>query len=437
MTDKNQIENIYPTKPDYENLVFGTARPQKSGGTVGEKKNSSSDGAEVTVLAIVAAVILVVIAFCLIFVSKGMFVSHDGDFSLIFRGDAKNPFKTAASTVATEANNGFDIDISDPPGFSVTEVESHGVMSVAKIAEDVSPSVVAVVVDGVNGYSVVSGVVLTDNGLIVTSAEALRWVSGVTVVDHSGKRYSAALVGMNLYSDIAVIKVDAVGLDAAVFGNSNAVLVGDSVVAIGTPYDLSLMGTTTSGIVSAINRDIVRGDSVIALIQSDITVTDGFAGGPLINKYGQIVGIVTRMFGGDYSEFGFAVPMDTVREIIVDIVNTAASGDAAPVPSLGINAYFMDDRIADAYGMPEGLVIREVFENTPTHAAGIRPGDVITMMDGVRLTDLAIYRNIKNTHSVGDRVELTVYRDANIYDHIGGEYLNFTVYFINEADIQQ
>ena len=425
-----------PTKPDYEKLVFGTARPQSGKkGPEGENTASSGNGYDITVLAIVASALLVIITLCLVVVSRGMLVSHDGKFSFVFGDTAGDPFKTAGSDVPVVTHEGLDIDLSDPP-MSVTPVENPGELTVDVIAEQVNPSVVAVMVSGMNGYSVVSGVVMTEDGFIVTSAEPLRWVNSVIVCTRDGGRYEASLVGMDLSSDIAVIKTDATGLDAAVFGNSDAVRVGDRVVAIGTPYDLALMGTTTSGIVSAINRNIVRGDGVLALMQSDITVAEGFAGGPLINKYGQIVGIITCSFGEDYSGFGFAVPMNTAKGIIEKIVNTVSSGRTDPVPSLGISAYFVEERIAEAYGLPEGLAVTDVAQNSHSYAMGLRAGDVITELDGVRLTDVLIYETLKGRHSVGDMVELTVYRDENLYDDEKGEYISMSVYLINFADIQ-
>ncbi|MBR4941418.1 MAG: trypsin-like peptidase domain-containing protein [Clostridia bacterium] len=437
MTENNDFEKSYPVKPDYDKLVFGTALPAETEKKPQESGMGANGGYDVTVLAVVAAVLLVIITLCLLVVSNGMLISHDGKFSFILGEDQDDPFKTVSTTVLSETDAGLDINISDPPAMSVNPVENQGILSAAEIAEQVTPSVVAVMVSGVDGDSIVSGIVLTEDGLIVTSAEALRWMDSVSVITLDGDRYAAALVGMDLSADIAVMKVDATGLDAAVFGNSDAVEVGDTVVAIGTPYDMSLMGTVTSGMVSSINRDIVRDDRVIALIQSDLTVKDGFSGGPIINKYGQIVGIITRSFGEDYDGFGFAVPMNTAKGYIENIVNTAASGEEKePAASLGINAYFISDRVAEAYGLPRGLVVTDVQENSSTFASGLRSGDIITELDGVRLTDIWIYENVKSHHKVGDKVELTVYRDGNRFDENQGEYLTLTVYFIDNSEFR-
>ena len=436
MTDNHGIEKTYPVRPDYENIVFDKVDGGK-GSPSGKKKQAASGGYDITVLAIVAAVLLVLITFCLIVVSRGMLVSHDGTFSLIFGSEGEDPFRRVGESNLQITEDQIDIDLSDPPAFSVASVDNPGILSEAEIASDVSPSVVAVLVSGVNEQTIVSGIILTTDGFIVTSAEALRWVDSVSVVTPDGKRYAASLIGMDLSSDIAVIKIDATELDAAVFGNSNAVQVGDRLVAIGTPYDLSMMGSTTSGIASAINRNIINGDSVISLIQCDITVTDGFAGGPMINKYGQVVGIITRSMGTEYSEFGFAVPLNTAKDIIEKIVRKAAGEATEPVLSLGINAYFIEKRVASAYGFPEGLVITKVMEDTGTYAAGLREGDVITALDGVRLTDIMVYENVRNRHSVGDKVEVTVYRDDDRFDEISGEYLTFSVYFIDSAELQK
>ncbi|MBQ1955987.1 MAG: trypsin-like peptidase domain-containing protein [Clostridia bacterium] len=436
MTDNHDIEKNYPVRPDYGDLAFDRVDKAKNTPSA-ENKQASSGGYDVTVLAIVAAVLLVLITFCLIIVSRGMLVSHDGTFSLIFGSEGEDPFKRVEQSSLQIQEDPLDIDLSDPPAFSVAPVENPGVLSEAEIVEQVNPSVVAVLVSGLNDQTIVSGVILTTDGFIVTSADALRWVDSVSVVTPDGEKYAARLIGMDLSADIAVIKIDATGLDAAVFGNSNAVQVGERLVAIGTPYDLSLMGSTTSGIASAINRNIINGDSVISLIQCDITVTDGFAGGPMINKYGQVVGIITRSMGEGYSEFGFAVPLNTAKDIIEKIVRTAAGEKTEPVLSLGINAYFIEKRVASAYGFPTGLVITKVIEDTGAYAGGLREGDVITSLDGVRLTDIMVYENIKNRHNVGDMVEVTVYRDDNRFDEVSGKYLTFSVYFIDSAELQK
>ena len=436
MTDNHENEISYPVRPDYENIVFDKVGTGKGKTSDSGNEKHPSGGYDVTVLAIVAAILLVAITFCLIVVSRGMLVTHDGNFSLIFGGDSGEPFKRVEGSQFQISEEPIDISISDPPPVSVMTVENPGELSETEIASVVTPSVVAVVISGVNSQEIVSGIILTTDGFIVTSAEALRWVNSVAVVTVDGARYPASLVGMDLSSDIAVIKIDATGLDAAVFGNSNAVQVGDRLVAIGTPYNLSLMGTATSGIASAINRNIINGDGIISLIQCDITVTDGFAGGPLTNKYGQVIGIITRAIGEDYAEFGFAVPMSTAKGVIEEIVKKAAAQSQEPVLTLGINAYFAEKKVASAYGLPAGLVVTKVLENTSTYDAGLRAGDVITHMDGVKLTDILVYENIKNRHSVGDKVEVTVYRDDDRFDEKDGEYLDFTVYFMSSADIQ-
>lgn len=439
MTDNNNLEKAYPTKPDYDRLVFGPAVPaSKYSGDAPEKRRQSEPN-DIKLLAIVAAVLLALISGSFIIITNGILIRHNGKFSFLLRQkDESDYFKPSVTASPVVTDNGIDIDLSDPPGLGTAEVENPGVLSTAEIAEKVAPSVVAILSSGVDGQSIVSGVILTENGFIVTSASAVKWASGLTVVVDSGERFEAELVGMNLGADLAVIKISAAGLDSAVFGNSDAVMVGDKLVAIGTPYNLTLMGTTTSGIVSALNRNIIHGGSSMSLIQSDITVSSGFSGGPIINVYGQVVGIITCAVGGDYDGFSFAIPMNSAKTIIESIVNSASeSATYSSGACLGIDAFFMSKKLAAASNLPVGLCVTGVYEGSSAYDEGLRAGDVITEIDGVRLTDLLAYNTIKESHSEGDIVELTVYRDEDRFDDEEGEYLEIAVYFIDSSQMTE
>lgn len=392
-----------------------------------EKNKKQNTRSMLFTMAVVSACVLLLfilaVGFMLI---KGVtfMTGDDGRISVIFGGGAaSDPFARPEASGQTAASGGLTIE--DPPsGVTTVPVENPGELTIPQIAKEVKPSVVGIAAYGSGYMSVGSGIILTGNGYIVTSYSVIRGAGELTVVLASGEKYPAEVVGADASSDIAVIYIEAAGLPAATFGNSDALEVGDLAVAIGTPYSLSLMGTTTSGIISAINRDIIIDGRVMSLIQTDASVAEGSAGGALVNKYGQIVGINSIALGKEFGGIGFAVPMNTAKPIIDELVK---QGGISANPSLGITGQFLSNELSATYGLPDGLYVRAVWTGSDTYKKGVRPGDIVTALDGVRITDISAYNERKNSHRAGESVMLTVYRDSNIYDDQPGNYFSVTV----------
>ena len=275
-----------------------------------------------------------------------------------------------------------------------------------------------------------SGFVYDTEGHIITNQHVIEGASAIQVSFLDGNVTSASVVGMDIYSDIAVIKVDqeVTTLQPVVLGASSELVVGDPVAAMGNPFGLS--DTLTAGIVSSVERtmEAAGGYVIIDIIQIDAAVNPGNSGGPLVNLKGQVVGVNTAIQSetGTFTGIGFAIPSDTVKREIDDLIET---GDYKH-PWLGVSALDMNIAIADAIGLekPQGVLIVDVTEGSPADQVGLRGadqnvtldgqltpigGDVITGIEGLptrRMSDLVVYME-RNT-SPGDSVVLELIRDG-------------------------
>ena len=275
-----------------------------------------------------------------------------------------------------------------------------------------------------------SGFVYDMKGHIITNHHVIEDASTIQVSFLDGNVTSASLVGMDIYSDIAVIKVDSqvTTLQPIVLGTSFDLTVGEPVAAMGNPFGLS--DTLTVGIVSSLERTLTAAENyvIIDIIQIDAAVNPGNSGGPLVNLNGQVVGVNTAIQSetGTFTGIGFAIPSDTVKREIGDLIETGTYKH----PWLGVSALDVNIAIADAIGLekPQGVLIVEVTAGSPAEQVGLRGadqnvtldgqltpigGDVITGIDGLparRLADLVVYME-RNT-SPGDSVVFEIIRDG-------------------------
>lgn len=291
--------------------------------------------------------------------------------------------------------------------------------------EQVGPAVVTVVatlsaqmgpfgaVSG--GTSSGSGVIISDQGYIVTNNHVIAGSESVSVVLASGEVRKAQVVGSDRFVDLAVLKIDGKLPGVAVLGNSDTLKVGESVIAIGSPLG-EFMNTVTAGVISATGRSLDTGDGYVmeGLLQTDAAINKGNSGGPLVNLAGQVIGINTLIVRtvnqGDVVEgLGFSVPSNTVRAIANQLIST---GKVAR-PTLGIRWQAITPDIASMYGLPVqwGVYISRLVSGGPADKAGLQPGDIITHINGVELNDSHPYMNTLFTYKPGDQVELTVQRD--------------------------
>ena len=267
-----------------------------------------------------------------------------------------------------------------------------------------------------------SGIVMSSDGYIVTNAHVIYdteseynmgKATSVSVVmgENHDEEYEAEIVGYDIQTDLAVLKIDAEGLTPAEFGNSDDLRVGELVVAIGNPLGFELYGTTTCGIVSAKNREVELEDKTMTLIQTDAAINSGNSGGMLLNSYGQVIGINSLKMGSSYGEasvegLGFAIPINDAAEIIKSLIN---DGYVTGRPQLGITGTTITEEQAAFYHIPQGVYVYSVSENS---AAGLQEGDVITAIDGVEITKMEELNERKNLHKAGETVTLGINRDG-------------------------
>ncbi len=306
----------------------------------------------------------------------------------------------------------YQIPQSVTPNYNFREnVEIGDKLTNQEIIQKVSPSVVTVMVEvSENGQTATgfgTGIIYTDNGYILTNAHVVAEARNVAVTDINGNRYNAKVVGQDAQSDTAVIKIEATGLTPAEFGQSSKVVPGDKVIAIGTPYDMNLSYTATEGMVSAL-RDSLQFPELgytLDLIQHDAAINSGNSGGPLVNEYGQVIGINSIKISGTYENLGFALQIDDVIPLAQELMNNGKISR----PGIGITGYtFEMDNLRGAF-------IYTVVENGPAHKAGLQPGDIIIKADDTVIETIDGLKDALQSKKIGDKVTVTYMRNNQIH----------------------
>ncbi len=260
-----------------------------------------------------------------------------------------------------------------------------------------------------------SGVVITEDGYIVTNYHVVNGASSVQVTLYNGDTYDATVVGGDSDYDVAVLKINATGLTPVTLGDSADVNVGDTVLAIGNPLG-ELTFSMSQGIVSSCDRAINVDGTPFNMIQVDASINPGNSGGPLMNLYGEVVGIVSAKYS-TYSSttvegLGFAIPINDVKSVITDIMeNGAVTGKAYMAVTVGT----MNAQMAAQYSidLDQGVFVYSVVDGGAGDKAGLRLGDVITKMGDTAITSRQDLSAAMKNYRAGDTVTLTVYRDGS------------------------
>lgn len=268
-----------------------------------------------------------------------------------------------------------------------------------------------------------SGFIITEDGYVVTNYHVVSGASSVEVTLYNGDTYDATVIGGDSDYDVAVLKINASGLQPVTLGESTDVNVGDTVLAIGNPLG-ELTFSMSQGIVSSCDRAINVDGTPFNMIQVDCSINPGNSGGPLVNLYGEVVGIVSAKYS-TYSSttvegLGFAIPISDVRSIITDIMENGAVTDKA---YMAITAGTMNEQMAAQFNIDvtEGVFVYSVVEGGAGDKAGLRLGDVITKMGDKTLTSRQDLSAAMKGYRAGDTVTLTVYR--------GGQYIEVELTF--------
>lgn len=294
-------------------------------------------------------------------------------------------------------------------------------LTVNEIAKHTGPSIVGIsCITKVQGYfgmqqseSSGSGIIVTEDGNIVTNNHVIEGATSIKVKLNTGNEYDAVLVGGDEKTDIAVIKIKPnEELRAAQIGDSGNVEVGDMAVAIGNPLASELFGTVTAGVISGVNRTMVVGQREMTLIQTDAAISPGNSGGALINHYGEVIGINSVKLVDSAAEgLGFAIPMNEAIPIIKDLTEF---GYVKGRPMLGITVREITADLAYYNNLlvDHGLYVMSVADNSGAYKAGLTRADIIVKFDGKVVNTLSELNSIRDKHKAGDTVTVTIIRQG-------------------------
>lgn len=335
-------------------------------------------------------------------------LSSENGLTAILGGNDSQETDSAQSS----DDSAFSMEIQEKPessdgGFVVKDVSD--------VVQKVRPSVVGVITESFQTYSTSStgsGIILSEDGYIVTNNHVVEGGDSIAVTLDDGETYAAELIGTDVKSDIAVLKIDAQNLPAAEFGDSSQVEVGEAAIAIGNP--LGLNGTVTAGIISAVDREIQVGSSNMVLLQTDASINPGNSGGALLNEYGQVIGVNSAKISSEDSEgLGFAIPSNTVGPIVEELID---KGYVSGRPLTGISGRNVSALAAAFYNIPQGILVDQVAPESDAAAKGLTAGDVIIGVDDIRVENISDACTLRDEHKAGDTMKLTFYRQGSTHE---------------------
>lgn len=259
-----------------------------------------------------------------------------------------------------------------------------------------------------------SGIIITSDGYVVTNSHVInnsKTTYLIQIITSDGKEYSAGVVGYDSRTDIAVLKMDnAKNLRVATFGNSDKIELGEDIIAVGNPGGLDYQNSITKGIVSAVNREL-SSTSLVKYIQTDAAINPGNSGGPIVNLYGQVIGIATsKIVSEQYEGMGFAIPSTTAKEIVDSLMR---KGYVEGRVKIGISGTAVDSETASSMNVPQGILVAEVSSDGPCADSPLQTDDIITEIDGKTVASFADVYEILEQHKAGDKVEIKYYRYSN------------------------
>ena len=359
-----------------------------------------------------------VAAACLLF-AGGALIGH-----MVYTGDG-NAVKASA-----QAGDLPTVQLNETPNLDPDNYDVVNGLAGEEIYKKVSPSIVSVIATTASGVGSGSGVIMSEDGYIITNNHVVEGAQSVTVQLSDSTQYDATIIGTDEQTDLAVLKVEPKDtLTAAEFGDSDELQPGEYAYAIGSPGGVQFANTITGGRISAINRDVTINDRVMTLIQTDASINPGNSGGALINKYGQVVGITSaKLSSSGFGEasvegMGFAIPINTAKEVVDELI---ANGYVAGRPSIGISGY----NVESADGSISGVQVQTIDSRAKAASEGLQVGDVIIAVNGTPTPTMDDINEIKEDMKAGDKLTLTVYRIST------GKTLNLTVTLTDAHDLE-
>jgi serine protease Do len=344
--------------------------------------------------------------------------------------------QTSTVQTSTQTASGTTTNLVSLSNFSNTAVFAANKILPSIVGIEVSYSVASNSIGSFFGYSqpqtstataTGSGIIISEDGYIVTnnhvvdssSSNSYYELSKATSIkiklnsDTYGDdaTYDATVVGQDSQTDLAVLKIEKTGLTAAEFADSDQAVVGEFVMAVGSP--LGLDTTVTQGIISAVNREVESDGTKYTCIQTDAAINSGNSGGALINSDGKVIGINTLKLSGTGVEgIGFAIPINSAT----DVISQLKAHQKVLRPYIGITGINLDEQTAKKYKLEVGVYIKSVEDFSPAEKAGLKAGDVIIKADGKSITTKDELNEIKNSHQIGDTMTLTVNRNGSDKD---------------------
>lgn len=294
-------------------------------------------------------------------------------------------------------------------------VFDKSVSPVVPIAKKVSPAIVAISMktqsrsffgDVYEGEGTGSGIIIDNEGHIVTNNHVVEGANELTVILKDGKELEATLIGRDASTDLAVIKVNEKNLTYAELGDSSKLEVGELAVAFGSPMGTEYAGSVTAGIISGLDRKISVGDRNMKLIQTDAAINPGNSGGALVNSEGKVIGINTVKLAQSAVEgMGFAIPINEAKPIIDELIKNKKVAR----PYLGIQGSTVTKADAERNDVPQGVYVEAIVPSSGAEKAGILRNEIITKIDGEKTLTIEDLVAVIRKHKVGDTVKVEVY----------------------------
>ncbi len=420
-------------KPDYSYKWNGS-----------EHKNNKKTGVKVAIITVVALILLTSVF------SVFMIVNNMNDGSK--RDDTQNTMSDTGEVSLTDEDKKPPKDDKPPkedkplkeennvPNFTPSGDSNLDLSTtLSGIYENCSPSccTISVTYGTNNGRSIGSGFVIdAANGYIATNHHVIDEAREIKVIFYDGKEYTAELIGSDAVTDLAVLKIEAEGLVQVELGDSNTITIGENVVAIGTPYDITLAGTMTTGIISGVKRNVdMTNDSgkvikTMTLIQTDCSINPGNSGGPLIDMAGNVIGITSlKLVDEQFEGIGFAIPITDATQIFKKLIageDVGESDIASATPLIGITVtdvetglYYLGIRPSCEY--PEkGVFIYQITASSSAYKAGVGLYNIIVDFNGDKIENGDDLSNALAKYKAGATVQITVFQFDRSFT--SGEY---------------
>ena len=397
---------------DWDDSIYGTGRTEPP-------KHHSGLLAMMLILIIFLCGIITVLGILNVRLFQQLQNQDPAELAISFRDVETQPQETAAAETqpkVSPSRQAATINLQSSPA-SVENIPTEGGLSLQEIYERNIKSVVSINAILTGGSSTGTGVVLTEDGYIVTNAHVVENAAAISVQLTDQEIFQAQVIGTDELSDLAVLKISASGLTPAQFGDSSSLRVGDTVVAIGDPLGVEFRGTYTDGIISGIDRDVDMDGRTMTLLQTNAALNSGNSGGPLINCYGQVIGINTMKIGAFTDKagvegLGFAIPSTTVKTIVDQLIS---QGYVSGRPTLGISGEGLSSFYQHYYRMPAGLYITQVSQSSEAYEKGVEEGDLLLSINDTPVTSMDDLKSTIFSCEVGQTVQVAIYRGGQQY----------------------